>query len=112
MTEDPGRLAEALADGVKSCGGWMVGWRSPRPETLLMQFEFVRGACLEIYCLLVGAGVELTADSHRGLTGLCNCTGYLAEEASFEVASVVLFMKQSSAGHVLGWGEPWTARAG
>jgi hypothetical protein len=105
--EDPVRLYDSLSAGVQSCGGWVLGCRTPRQETLVLHFEFVRGACLEIYCLLTGAGLELSADSHRKLTELCTCTGHRTEDAAFEVASVALFVKQAMAGKSLGWGEHW-----
>jgi hypothetical protein len=109
--EDPARLSEALMLGVRSCGGWVLDCRCPRQETLLLEFEFVRGECLEIYCLLTGSGLELSADSHRKLTELCTCTGHQKETTAFEVASAGLLIKQSLAGASWSWGGYW-ARAG
>lgn len=58
--------------------------------TINMLFEFERHACLDVYSILVAAGVELSQLGHRRFTELCQCTRNHPNDCSSEIASVDL----------------------
>ena len=115
--EDPLQLGRVLVEDISASGGWVVEVRSQGRRSAVgipiceIDFEFVRSACLEIYCLLIGAGLELSGDSHRQLTELCTCTGHHQEESAFRVVRVQLRVKQG-AGYRSTEGDPLVLRAG
>ena len=71
--QEPARLLHFLSGTVLGCGGWVLS-RSCSDREVLMNFEFERSDCLEMYTALVAAGLELSQTSHRSLTELCHCT--------------------------------------
>jgi len=71
--QEPARLLHFLSGTVLGCGGWVLS-RSCSDREVLMNCEFERSDCLEMYTALVAAGLELSQTSHRSLTELCHCT--------------------------------------
>ncbi|HET7103339.1 MAG TPA: hypothetical protein VFI20_04570 [Terracidiphilus sp.] len=65
---------KALGRAIPSCGGTIV--RGPSDDSGIgsITFEFERRHCLAIYTILVAFGLELSAEAHRRLTDLCQCT--------------------------------------
>jgi hypothetical protein len=55
-----------------------------------MLFEFERHACLDIYSVLIAAGLELSQYGHIRFTELCQCTRSRQHECASEIASVDL----------------------
>jgi hypothetical protein len=55
-----------------------------------MLFEFERKACVDIYTVLIAAGVELSQLGHIRLTELCQCTRSQPRDCGAEIASVDL----------------------
>jgi hypothetical protein len=55
-----------------------------------MLFEFERHACLDIYSVLIAAGLELSQYGHIRFTELCQCTRSRQQECASEIASVDL----------------------
>ena len=53
-------------------------------------FEFERRSCLEIYSVLIAAGLELSQDAHLRFTELCQCTRLAQNDCSEEIVSVDL----------------------
>lgn len=86
---EPARLLHFLSGTVLGCGGWVLS-RSCSDRDVLMNFEFERSGCLEMYTALVGAGLELSQNSHRGLTELCHCTKYQGGFVAGETVTVEL----------------------
>ena len=87
--QEPARLLHFLSGMVLGCGGRVLS-RSCCDREVLMNFEFERSGCLEIYTALVSAGLELSQKSHRGLTELCHCTKYQGPFVAGEMVSVEL----------------------
>ena len=85
--QEPARLLHFLSGTVLGCGGWVLS-RSYSDREVLMNFEFERSGCLEMYTALVAAGLELSQNSHRGLTELCHCTRYQGPFVAGETVSV------------------------
>jgi hypothetical protein len=55
-----------------------------------MLFEFERQACVDIYSVLVAAGLELSQSGHIRITELCQCTRSNKQDCSSEIASIDL----------------------
>jgi hypothetical protein len=89
--EDPQRLMRFLTGAVLSCGGWVLSRSLPGSDTVEISFEFARGVSLEIYSMLISAGLELSRDAHISMTELCQCTKNLAAKA-LDVARIRLLV--------------------
>jgi hypothetical protein len=61
------RLHHAFA----ASGCWTIRYSRRSRRALEYSFEVELDAAMELYCGLVGAGLELTDVSHRALTELC-----------------------------------------
>jgi len=55
-----------------------------------MLFEFERRSCVDIYTLLIAAGLELSRSGHIRFTELCQCTRSQPSDCGAEIASVDL----------------------
>jgi len=55
-----------------------------------MLFEFERQACVDIYSVLIAAGLELSQSGHVRFTELCQCTRCNHLECGAEIASIDL----------------------
>ncbi len=89
-SQDPGRLAHILTGAILGCGGWVLSRGANDSGTVTMLFEFERQACLDIYSVLVAAGVELSQNGHVRFTELCQCTRSHQLDCGTEIASVDL----------------------
>jgi hypothetical protein len=87
---EPMRLVQSLTGAILGCGGWVLKRGASEAGTVTMFFEFERQSCLDIYSVLIAAGVELNRTGHTSLTELCQCTYSLPRDCSAEIASVEL----------------------
>jgi hypothetical protein len=94
--EDPARLMRTLTDSVVGCGGWILMRGADCTGTVTMLFKFERQACMDIYSVLVAAGVELGQREHLQFTDLCRCTLGSHRECGNEIASIDLEIRASS----------------
>jgi hypothetical protein len=88
--EEPSRLVKTLTGGILGCGGWVLSRGASDSGTVNLLFEFERQACLDIYSVLIAAGLELTQSGHVRFTELCQCTRSREPECATEIASVDL----------------------
>lgn len=88
--EDPSRLVKTLVGAILGCGGWVLSRGASDTGTISLLFEFERGACVDMYSLLVAAGVELSYHGHRRFTELCQCTRDRKDGCEGEIASIDL----------------------
>jgi hypothetical protein len=91
--EDPSRLIKTLTGAILGCGGWVLSRGASDSGTVSMLFEFERQACLDVYSVLIAAGLELNRSGHIRFTELCQCTRNRQEECGREIASVDLEVK-------------------
>ncbi len=89
-TEEPSRLVQALTGAILGCGGWVLSRAASDSGRVNMLFEFERQACVEIYTILIAAGLELSQTGHIRLTELCQCTRSQMRDCGGEIASVDL----------------------
>jgi len=88
--EEPARLVPTLTGAILGCGGWVLSRSCNDTGKVTMLFEFERQACVEIYTVLVSAGVELSRSDHIWLTELCQCTSNNRNDCGTEIASIEL----------------------
>lgn len=88
--EEPSRLVQSLTGAILGCGGWVLSRGTNDTGTVNMLFEFERHACVDIYSVLIAAGVELSQSGHIRFTELCQCTRSHQKDCGTEIASVDL----------------------
>lgn len=87
---EPLHLVETLTGAILGCGGWVLNRGTSDSGMVTLFFEFERQACVEVYTLLIAAGVELSQTAHIRLTELCQCTCNHPDDCANEIASVDL----------------------
>jgi hypothetical protein len=90
--DDPQRILRFLTGAVVACGGWVLSRSMPGSDTVEMSFEFTRAVSLEVYSVLIAAGLELSREAHISMTELCQCTKDLITTKAFDVARVRLLV--------------------
>ena len=88
--EEPARLVQTLTGAILGCGGWVLSRGANDSGTISILFEFERQACVDIYSVLVAAGLELSQSGHIRITELCQCTRSNKQDCSSEIASIDL----------------------
>jgi hypothetical protein len=88
--EEPSRLVKTLTGAILGCGGWVLSRGASDSGVVSMLFEFERQACVDIYTVLIAAGLELNQNGHVRFTELCQCTRSHPMECGDEIASVDL----------------------
>ena len=89
-TEEPSRLVQSLTGAILACGGWVLNRGANDTGMVNMLFEFEREACVDIYTVLIAAGLELSQTGHIRFTELCQCTRSQLRDCGAEIASVDL----------------------
>jgi hypothetical protein len=88
--EEPSRLVQTLTGAILGCGGWVLSRGANDSGIVTMLFEFERQACVDIYSVMIAAGLELSQSGHVRFTELCQCTRSHQQECGAEIASIDL----------------------
>jgi hypothetical protein len=88
--EEPAHLVKTLTGAILGCGGWVLSRGANDTGTVTMLFEFERQACVDIYSVLIAAGIDLSQAGHIRFTELCQCTRSHPQECGTDIASVDL----------------------
>jgi len=88
--EEPTRLVQTLTGAILGCGGWVLSRGANDQGSINMLFEFERQACVDIYSVMIAAGLELSQNGHVRFTELCQCTRNQTQDCGSEIASVDL----------------------
>ena len=88
--EEPARLVQTLTGAILGCGGWVLSRGASDAGAVTMLFEFERQACVDIYSVMIAAGLELSQSGHIRFTELCQCTRSHLRECGTEIASIDL----------------------
>ena len=88
--EEPSRLVQTLTGAILGCGGWILSRGATDTGTINLLFEFERRICVDVYSVLIAAGLELSQSGHVRLTELCQCTRSQQKDCSTEIASIEL----------------------
>ncbi len=89
-TEEPSLLVRSLTGAILGCGGWVLSRGANDAGAVNMLFEFERQACVDIYSVLIAAGLELSQNGHIRFTELCQCTRSHQRDCGAEIASIDL----------------------
>jgi hypothetical protein len=92
--EDQQRAVRFLTGAILACGGWVLSRSIRGSDSAEITFEFARALSLEIYSLLIAAGLELSRDAHVSMTELCQCTKALISTCAYDVARIRLIVLQ------------------
>jgi hypothetical protein len=96
--DDAPRTVRFLTGAVMACGGYVLSRRFDAGESAAIEFEFARAICVEIYSILIAAGLELSAPSHSMMTTLCQCTRETLEVTAGDPVRVDLTIRKLGAG--------------
>ena len=88
--EEPSRLVRILTGAILGCGGWVLSRGADDFGAVNMLIEFERQACVDIYSILMAAGLELSQNGHLRFTELCHCTRNQQRDCGSEIASIDL----------------------
>jgi len=88
--EEPSRVVRSVTGAILACGGWVLSRTVNDGGLIEILFEFERHSCLEIYSILVAAGLELSQGAHIRFTELCQCTRLVHEDCGDEIVSIDL----------------------
>jgi hypothetical protein len=87
---EPGRLVHSVTGAILGCDGWVLSRGATDSGLVNILFEFKRSKCIEIYSMLIAAGVELSRSGHMVFTELCQCTRMNPTECGIEITSIDL----------------------
>jgi hypothetical protein len=88
--EEPSRLVQTLTGAILGCGGWVLSRGANDTGMVNMLFEFERQSCVDIYSVMIAAGLELSQNGHIRFTELCQCTRSHPQDCGAEIASIDL----------------------
>jgi hypothetical protein len=91
-SDDVAELARFLSGAIQTSGGSVLTRKSAESGDVEITFEFARAACVEVYSILIAAGLVLSRESHLRIAELCHCTLNLIESVAFETAQITLGM--------------------
>lgn len=94
--DDAPRAVRFLSGAVMACGGCVLSRRFDAGDSAAIEFEFLRATCVEMYSILIASGLELTAQSHRSLATLCQCTRETLESTAGDPVRVELTIRKTS----------------
>jgi hypothetical protein len=92
---DPSRTVKSVTGALLGCGGWVLSRSASDTGLIEILFEFERRACLEIYSILIAAGLELSQSAHIRFSELCQCTRMVREDCQGEIVSIDLEIQTS-----------------
>lgn len=96
-SDDAPRTVRFLTGAVLACGGNVLSRRFEPGEAAAIEFEFVRAICVEMYSILIAAGLELSAEGHLTLATLCQCTRETLEATAGDPVRVLLSIRKAGA---------------
>jgi hypothetical protein len=88
--DEPIRVVKTVTGAVLGCGGWVLSRSVADTGPICILFEFERASCIEIYSVLIAAGLELSKSAHIRFTELCQCTRLGRSDCSEDIVSVDL----------------------
>jgi hypothetical protein len=88
--DEPHRLISTLTGAILGSGGWVLSRGANDSGRINVLFEFERHSCVDIYTVLIAAGLELSQLAHVRFTELCQCTRSSIEDCGGEIVSVDL----------------------
>ncbi len=72
--DSPEKVVYFLTGAIMACGGIMLSRRFHSDGSAAIECEFPRSISVEMYSVLLSAGLRLSRSSHLKLAELCRCT--------------------------------------
>lgn len=94
--EETPRTLRFLTGAVMACGGYVLSRRFDAGDSAAIEFEFMRAICVEMYSVLIAAGLELSAQSHLSMAALCQCTRETLQVTAGDPVHVELTIRKTS----------------
>ncbi len=88
--EEPGRLVQTLTGAILGCGGWVLSRGANDAGAVNMLFEFERQTCVDIYSVLIAAGLDLSRTDIFGSRNFANARVSIRKQCGAEIASIDL----------------------
>jgi hypothetical protein len=95
--DDAPRTVRFLTGAIMACGGDVLARRFDAEGMATIEFEFVRAICVEMYSVLIAAGLDLSAESHHALASLCQCTRETLEATAGDPVRAQLLIQAAAA---------------
>jgi hypothetical protein len=96
--DDAPRTLRFLTGAVMACGGCVLSRRFEAADSVAIEFAFIRAICVEMYGVMIAAGLQLTAQSHHTMATLCQCTRETLEATAGDSVRVELTIRKAAAG--------------
>jgi hypothetical protein len=90
------RTVRFLSGAVMACGGYVLSRRFDTAGSAAIEFEFVRATCVEMYSVMIAAGLDLSAQSHLAMSALCQCTRETLEATAGDPVRVELTIRKAA----------------
>lgn len=79
--DDHRKIIPAVLESMAACGCWLTEQRALSATLTELSFEVQLRSVYELYSGLIGAGVELSRDSHTRMTSLCTVRDHNPRQA-------------------------------
>lgn len=84
----PEKAVYFLTGAIMACGGQMLSRRFHSDGSAALECEFPRSVCVEMYGVLLSAGLHLSRSSHLKLAELCRCTHALPLDFQHQIVTL------------------------
>lgn len=95
--DDAPRTIRFLTGAIMACGGDVLSRRFDTGGAAAIDFEFIRAICVEMYSILIAAGLDLSMESHLTLASLCQCTRETLETTAGDLVRAHLVIHPTKA---------------
>lgn len=86
--DEPGKTVYFLTGAIMACGGLMLSRRFHSDGSAALECEFPRAICVDMYAVLLTAGLRLSRNSHLKMAELCRCTHALPRNFEKQVVTL------------------------
>lgn len=86
--DSPEKAVYFLTGAIMACGGVMLSRRFHSDGSAAIECEFPRSICVEMYGVLLSAGLRLSRSSHMKLAELCRCSHALPPEFQQQIVTL------------------------
>lgn len=98
---DAPRAVRFLTGAVLACGGCVLSRSFEPGECAAIEFQFPRAICVEMYSVLLAAGLDLCPRSHHALASLCQCARATRHATAADPVHIDLAIRAASQRDIL-----------
>jgi hypothetical protein len=89
-SQGPCKTIKTLSSAISVYGGWVLSHAADSSGLAAMLFEFRRRVIVDIYCVMIVGGIELSRGSHFTLTELCRYAFFDQDDFGDDILSIEL----------------------